>query len=145
MTSENSIRPDKSLPLLQERPPILIPGWIRLTGRLFKGIVRFWLNRRSSRLESQVLTIVHEVRKCHTRQELETLIGKPLYALSGDSYRIAGFQPDRVEIYNHLGLHIELLFKAGKYCSTIVGVDPTVWGIATATEPFGILPPPPTE
>jgi hypothetical protein len=129
---ENLIHPDYSLPLLEERPALSIPGWIRLTALLFKGIIRWWFIRRHTRLESQMITLLGTIKNCRDRQELETLIGKPLYALSGCLYRLGDTIPDRVEIYNHSEFQIEVFFEEENHTSSSIYLFPGAWSIATA-------------
>lgn len=119
--------------LRNERPAVTIPLAVKWLTKLFPGFVRRRSQARLAQLELEATQVIHQVRQCHDRTELERLIGKPVYLMAGRHYgwRVPGsdewHRPDHVEVYRSRGLLVELKFPRGNDFDTLAFPDITPW------------------
>ncbi len=120
--------PDDRLPLLPARPPLCTKGlWrVRLCVVLFRPIVILWIMLRQRTMESRVNAKLDKVGNCRQRGELEQLLGKPAYVVSGEAAGAAN-PPDLIECYESEGCCIDLWFKNDRLVDTSGFVKPTLW------------------
>ncbi len=134
-----SFGPDRSLPIREGRPALKFNRrrLVRLCVLLFRLIVYPWLFFRQRKMETRVNAKLDRVERCRGREELEQLLGKPVYAVSGESCGAVlddGTQeiPDRIECYESDGCCIDLWFKDDRLVDVSGFVKPTVWDLALA-------------
>ncbi|MEX0610952.1 MAG: hypothetical protein WD229_02425 [Pirellulales bacterium] len=115
------IRPVEYLPPLNERPRFNFPMYVRLCYALLGPVVRWWRMRvhrwSDAARQRRLRDLLSAAMRCDERQELETLLGKPKYALRGELFQECDpdgecRSPQRVEVYNCQGFSIEALFWA---------------------------------
>jgi hypothetical protein len=75
------------------------------------------------------------VAECRRRDELEQILGPPLYAVNGENAGVVrpdGSQdsPDLIECYESEGCCIDLWFKDDRLIDMSGFVKPTVWDMA---------------
>ncbi|MHC4176804.1 MAG: hypothetical protein ACYSWU_04815 [Planctomycetota bacterium] len=134
-----SFGPDRSLPIRDGRPELELKGLrlARLCVLLFRPIVCLWLVFRQPRKEALVNAKLDQMARCRRREELEQVLGKPLYAVDGESCGAVlddGGQesPDLIECYESDGCCIDLWFKDDRLVEVSGFVKPTVWDIVLA-------------
>jgi len=132
-----SFGPDRRLPIRDGRPALEFDRlWLaRLCVLLFRPIVCPWLLLRQRRLEALVNAKLDEMERCRGREELEQVIGEPVYAVSGETCGAVldeGTQesPDLIECYESEGCCIDLWFKDDRLVNVSGFVKPTVWDAA---------------
>ena len=92
-----------------------------------------WAQRRDAVLSTRLKAIMEQVSECANRDELQRVLGKPIYALPGDgNSRTVNPDgsievPDVIECYESHGCRIEIQFTGGKV-SCVAGVPRlTAW------------------
>jgi len=127
------LEPDPHLTLLPGRPPLETKGlWrVKLCALLFRPIVIMWMLMRQRNMVRRVEATLDEVAQCHDRTELEQLLGKPVYAVSGEVCD-APDPPDLIECYESEGCCIDLWFKDGRLHDVSGFVKPTLWDMVLA-------------
>ena len=120
------IEPSKEFPVLEEFPRARVPFVIRLSNGsaiirliflIFGPVIRWWRGKIRLKINERILPrLISDIGKCQNRLELEKLLGKPKYVLTGkgfESYPPAGgiMVPDIVEIYLKKRCRIDVHFK----------------------------------
>ena len=132
-TTRETLVPDHRLPILQGRPP-LRPKWrlpARLCVLLFRPIIILCLIPRQQILERRVNAKMERIADCRRREALEEVLGKPLYAVSGEVCD-GPDAPDLIECYESEGCCIDLWFKNDCLVTTTGFVKPMVWEVMLA-------------
>ncbi len=134
-----SFGPDRRLPVRSGRPPLQFPGLrlVRLCVLVFRPIVCLWLIFRQRRMEALVNAKLDAMETCRGREELQQVIGEPVYAVSGETCGAVlgdGTQqpPDLIECYESEGCCIDLWFKNDRLVNVSGFVKPTVWDYVLA-------------
>ena len=102
---------------------------VRLCVVLLRPIIMLWLMLRQRIMETRVNSKLDEVSNCREREQLQQLLGKPLYAVSGEACH-APNHPDLIECYESEGCCIDLWFKNDRLIDVSGFVKPTKWDIA---------------
>ena len=91
--------PDDRLPLLPGRPPLATRGlwYVRFWALLLRPLLILWLLQRQHSAEARVNSKLDKVGDCRGRKELEELLGRPLYAVSGEVVDTPEERPDLIE------------------------------------------------
>ncbi len=137
MTS--SFGPDRSLPVRDGRPELNFK-WLRLVRLcvvVFRPMVCLWLAIRQRKKVALVNAKLDELARCRGREELEQLLGRPVYAVDGKSCGAlleGGTQetPDLIECYESEGCCIDLWFKDDQLVDVSGFVKPTAWDFVLA-------------
>jgi len=135
--SARQFAPDRRLPILDGRPELDFNGLrlVRLCVLVFRPIVCLWLFFRQRKMEALVNAKLDEMARCRGRDELQQVIGEPVYAVDGESCgALLGDDteesPDRIECYESDGCCIDLWFKDDWLVDVSGFVKPTVWDSA---------------
>ena len=141
----SSLDPDRSLPIRDGRPALDFKRLrlVRLCVVVFRPIVCLWLVIRQRRKGTLVNAKLDQMARCRGREELEQLLGEPVYAVDGRSCGavLEGSRqeiPDLIECYESEGCCIDLWFKDGQLVDVSGFVKPSVWDVAltgSADEP----------
>lgn len=102
---------------------------MKLCAALLRPIVILWLPLRQKSMDARVNSKLDEVANCRHRAELEELLGKPVYAVSGEVCDTPD-RPDVIECYESEGCCIDLWFKNDRLQNTSGFVKPTLWDVA---------------
>ena len=134
---QTSFGPDRRLAVRDGRPALEFNRlWLaRLCVLLFRPFVCPWLLLRQRKLEALVNAKLDEMERCRGREELQQVIGEPVYAVSGESCGAVlddGTEesPDLIECYESDGCCIDLWFKDDRLVNVSGFVKPTVWDVA---------------
>lgn len=127
------LEPDRRLGLVSGRPLLSTKGlwWVRLCVVLFRPIVVLWLMLRQRIMESRVNSKLDGIANCREREDLERLLGKPVYAVSGEACDPPN-RPDLIECYESEGCCIDLWFTNDRLVDVSGFVKPTRWDIVLA-------------
>jgi len=98
---------------------------------LLRPLIVLWAIFRQRTLERRVNEKLHEVSNCRHRPEIEQLLGKPRYAVSGEVCDPPD-RPDSIECYESEGCCIDLWFKNNRLQNTSGFVKPTLWDMVMA-------------
>ena len=135
------IAPRTDVELRSMPPAAPIPAFHFLIGWIIAPLTRRRMAARAEARMERVSAIEIKVRECQTRESLESLLGPPRYAMSGDAYSSISadqsnvLRPDLVEVYNSDGCIIALQFKGGRITSATGWPAYTTWEkIALATD-----------
>lgn len=104
---------------------------MRLCVVLFRPLVVVWRVLRQRNKENRVNSILDRVRDCRQREELQRLLGRPLYGVTGEVSGAAD-PPDLIECYETEGCCVDLWFKNDRLVDVSGFVKPTVWDVALA-------------
>jgi len=124
------IEPSKEFPVLKELPARKNVSFVaRVVCRMFPFLVRMWLVRKRLQINEHIFpNLMRDVNKCQNRLELESLLGKPKYVISGEGY-FESFSPDNkrmvpdiVEIYVIGRCRVDLWFK-NNFLEEITGLE----------------------
>jgi hypothetical protein len=129
------VEPDRSLPLLKERPPL---GWsllsrvaARLACRFAETQLRQWVQDRRARNEALLGKLLPRVMSCVDRTELKSIVGKPRYAMEGRHFATImngeRRSPDRVEHYTCQACWVDLWFVGDRLDSASGAVALNPW------------------
>ena len=102
---------------------------MRLCVVLFRPLVVLWRMFRQHNLETRVNSMLDEVRNCREREDLERLLGRPLYAVSGEAAHVPN-HPDLIECYETEGCCVDLWFKNDRLVDVSGFVKPSLWDVA---------------
>jgi hypothetical protein len=137
--SQSRFGPDCRIPILNGRPPLKWKGlWLaRLCVVLFRPIVVLLLIPRQRIMEARVNAKLDEMLHYRGREELERLLGEPVYAVSGMASGAVlddatQDRPDLIECYESDGCCIDLWFKDDRMVDVSGFVKPTVWDFLLA-------------
>lgn len=135
----SSFGPDHHLPVRNGRPALDLSRLrlVRLCVLLFRPIVCLWLVYRQRKMVARVNAKLDLLESCRGREQLEELLGRPLYAVDGNRcgavLRHGTHQsPDLIECYESDGCCIDLWFKHDRLVDVSGFVKPTVWDAALA-------------
>ena len=138
----SSFGPDGSLPIRDGRPALDFkrPRLVRLCVVVFRPIVCLWVVIRQRRKAALVNAKLDQLARCRGREELEQLLGRPVYAVDGESCGAVlgdGTEeiPDLIECYESDGCCIDLWFKDDRLVDVSGFVKPTVWDFVLAGGP----------
>ncbi len=134
-TTRETLVPDHRLPILHGRPPIRPKRrlLVRLCVLLFRPIIILVSIPRQYVLENRVNDKLERIAGCRKREALEEVLGKPLYAVSGEVCD-GPDAPDLIECYESGGCCIDLWFKNDCLVSTTGCVKPMVWEVMLAAK-----------
>lgn len=134
-----SFGPDRRLSVRSGRPALELKGLrlVRLCVLVFRPIVCLWIYLRQRKMEALVNAKLEQMERCRGRQELEQVLGEPVYAVSGESCGAVlddGTQesPDLIECYESEGCCVDLWFKDDQLVDVSGFVKPTVWDYVLA-------------
>ncbi len=129
------ISPRPDLELRTERPATHVPGWQWLLQPLVRRFWRRRLQRRSERRCDELGDILGPASQCETREEFETLLGRPQYAMPGECFGMGPpddgtwHHPDLVEVYAAGGCTIDVWFTNGGIERITGYPTPTSWDV----------------
>ena len=135
----SSFGPDRSVPLRSGRPELDLSRLrlARLCVLVFRPIVCLSIYLRQRKKEALVHAKLDAMARCRGREELEQVLGRPVYAVDGadcgavldDGTRQS---PDLIECYESEGCCIDLWFKNDRLVNASGFVKPTVWDVVLA-------------
>jgi hypothetical protein len=137
------IVPSKEYPVLNERPPMEIRRSVHVLGSVFAPLIRCWRAAVMARVNKWVLpNLMEQGHNCCNREELEQLLGKPRYVLSGDGHSVRSrtaepVKPDLIEVYQTKGCIMEVVFKDDRPITLLGWAAMTPWDAVVST-PFHI-------
>ena len=130
------ISPQQGLACRQARPTAEPVAWyVRAVSAVLRPVVLPLARRAYRRAEARRGELFKRACECTSREELETLLGPPTYALTGSAYRLTGpdgstHSPERVETYARDRVAVNLLFNADGTRETIAFVLWSPWDLA---------------
>jgi len=133
------IVPSKEYPVLNQRPPMKTPPSVRVLGRMFAPLIRCWRAALMAGIDKWILpNLMQQGHNCSNRDELEQLLGKPRYVLSGDGYSVGSrdaesIKPDLVEVYQTKGCAMEVVFKDDRPITLFGWAAMTPWDAVAST------------
>ena len=125
------IGPVAGIAILRGRPPLRRKPLrlARFCVVIFWPILYLWLVPRQHAAETRVNEKLDQIADCHDRDQLEALLGSPLYAVAGEAAGAQGL-PDVIECYESEGCCIDLWFKGDRLVDVSGFVKPTIWDLA---------------
>ncbi len=133
--------PDDGLPLLPDRPPLDTRrlSWVGLGTFLLRPLIILWLIPRQRIMVSRVGAKLDAIAGCRRREDLERILGPPVYAIEGsrletDDSAEPFDRPDLIECYESEGCCIDLWFKNDRLVDTSGFVKPTLWDVILARQ-----------
>ena len=140
------VEPRRDLPLRLMRPPLRVTRWQRMLSPLARLL---WKSKRRAEYDARAQhasALIREVQKCHSRAEIESLLGPPRYALEGTHFSAWGETvharrvPDRVEVYEHAGCTIDIWYDCSKVIFMTGAAMPDAWDVVSGALDQSIPP-----
>ncbi|HWB08429.1 MAG TPA: hypothetical protein VG826_04365 [Pirellulales bacterium] len=130
-----AIQPRIGLELRSERPAIIVSPWQRLLGRLLRRFILQRIESQRAKEWARLKPLLALARKCSNRDELESLLGAPRYAMHGELFGTSHGNsqvehPDLVEVYEIGRYVVELWFKGERIWSLASYLALSPWEIA---------------
>jgi len=124
------LAPAAQLPILRGRPPLKPQSkrFVRLCVLLLRPLVVLWLIPRQRVLENRVNAKLDQIGDRPSRETVEQILGKPCYAVSGESCDIAD-PPDLIECYESEGCCVDLWFQNDRLVDITGFVKPSDWDL----------------
>ncbi len=134
------IEPYSKCKVLSDYPPITVPLAVRLCTIVLRKTLLSWRKKCIAESASLLEELVSVVGQVQSRRVLHQLLGKPVYALSGEQFKVEKndkviLVPDRLERYHRFGCDVDLWFKDNRVVQVVSFVSTSVWDLA-----LGILP-----
>lgn len=125
------IVPDKTAPVLKEPPPLMISRWQYCLAGLFRPVLRPVWKVIYRRRDKTANAIVNRIATCDSRADLESVIGKVIYAILPNQNRLDEQNvAQHIEIYKVSGCRIEIGYLSDRIVYIKGFADTTPWDAA---------------
>ena len=125
---------EPDMPLLEERPRLDSPRWIRLVSRLLFPVVRYCRGRRRDQIQPLLAPLMKGACSCNTRSDLKKLLGRPQYVLAGQTCHVrehdgSEWRPERIESYATRGCRVDVWFQNDRIRQVTGFIDLSPWDV----------------
>jgi hypothetical protein len=131
---------DMSVQILAERPVRRITFLHRVLSVVLCPVIRTWRYRARARQENMVVELTKWVQCVKSRDELESVLGRPVYGLPGAQYELVRNDgqtvcPEIVEVYRTKGCIFEIWFSNKQMCAVDGWIELSSWDIVCGVNP----------